>query len=61
VGFAAAPLGLILETKAQIKQNAERISRTVQTRYMPLGNLTGMTDGERQLVADWYAQVVLEQ
>jgi uncharacterized membrane protein len=61
LGFAVAPLGLILETTAQIKQNSETISRAVQARYMPLGNLTGMTDGERQLVADWYAQITLEK
>jgi uncharacterized membrane protein len=29
----------------------------VQTRYMPLGNLTGMTDAERATVASWYAQL----
>ena len=36
---------------------ADRIAVTVQTRYMPIGNLTGMTDAERATVASWYAQV----
>jgi uncharacterized membrane protein len=55
-GFAAPPLGLVLETNEQIQLNAEKIARTVQSRYMPIGNLSGMTDEERDLVASWYAQ-----
>ena len=54
-GFAEAPLGLVLESQDQIKAHAERIAATVQTRYMPIGNLTGMTDAERATVASWYA------
>ena len=56
-GFAAAPLGLVLERTDQIRQNAVRIANTVQSRYMPIGNLTGMTDQERALVASWFAQI----
>ena len=56
-GFAAAPLGLVLEGTDQIRQNAVRIANTVQSRYMPIGNLTGMTDEERALVASWFAQI----
>ncbi len=55
-GFAEAPLGILLETPAQIEQHAERIATSVQTRYMPIGNLTAMTDEERALVAAWFAQ-----
>ncbi len=55
-GFVEAPLGMVLETPGQILANAERIAFTVQTRYMPIGNLTGMTDAERATVATWYAQ-----
>lgn len=55
-GFAEAPLGLVLETPQQIGSNAERIATAVQTRYMPIGNLTGMTDEERVTIATWYAQ-----
>lgn len=55
-GFTAAPLGLVLETDEQIDLNAEKIAATVQTRYMPLGNLTGMTDEERAIMASWYNQ-----
>jgi uncharacterized membrane protein len=56
-GFVAAPLGIVLESREEILQRAERIAFTVQTRYMPIGNLTGMTDQERASVASWYAQV----
>ena len=55
-GFAVPPLGLVLETTEQVQLNADKIARTVQSRYMPIGNLTAMTDEERALVANWYAQ-----
>jgi uncharacterized membrane protein len=60
-GFASPPLGLALETSAQINQNAVKIATTVQTRYMPLGNLTQMSDQERALIASWYAQTLAIQ
>ena len=56
-GFVEAPLGIVLESRDQIEVRAERIAFTVQTRYMPIGNLTGMTDAERATVASWYAQL----
>ncbi len=55
-GFAAAPLGIVLETQAQIQNKAERIAFTVQSKYMPIGNLTGMTDAERASIATWYSR-----
>jgi uncharacterized membrane protein len=56
-GFVAPPLGIVLESPAEIQNHAERIAATVQTRYMPIGNLTGMTDQERASVASWFAQL----
>jgi uncharacterized membrane protein len=56
-GFVEAPLGIVLETPQQIESRADRIAVSVQTRYMPLANLTGMTDAERAAVASWYAQL----
>ena len=56
-GFAEAPLGILLESSDQIETRADRIAATVQTRYMPIGNLTGMTDAERAVVASWYANL----
>ena len=56
-GFVEAPLGIVLESPELILNLAERIAITVQTKYMPIGNLTGMTDQERAKVAQWYAQL----
>ncbi len=56
-GFAEAPLGIVLESPELILNHAARIATTVQTKYMPIGNLTGMTDQERATVAQWYAQI----
>ena len=60
-GFVSPPLGLVLETSEQINQNAVKIATTVQTRYMPLGNLTQMSDQERALIASWYVQTLAIQ
>ena len=53
--FPAAPLGVVLDTQAQILATAARIhQQTVVTRVMPIGNLTAMTDEERQIIDQWY-------
>jgi uncharacterized membrane protein len=53
---ASAPLGVRLETEQQITVRADDIERqAVQTRAMPPGNTTGMTEEERQLLAAWLA------
>ena len=55
-GFAAAPLGVQLQTSALIHQHAARIyQQVVQLRAMPIGNLTGITEDERALIGKWYA------
>ncbi len=55
-GFNEAPKGLALDTRAAIVANAQRIDeQAVQSRAMPLGNLTGMTDDERATVGAWVA------
>ena len=54
--FAAAPAGVILDTPQEIQANGPRIAQTVNTKYMPLGNLTQMTDDERVLVGNWVEQ-----
>ena len=47
-GFAAPPAGIILQTPADIKMHKAKIITAVQTGYMPLANLTQLTDEERQ-------------
>jgi uncharacterized membrane protein len=55
---AAAPLGVRLETQEQIEARAGDIERqAVLTRAMPPGNATGMTEGERELLAAWVASM----
>ncbi len=54
---AAPPLGVRLETQAEIEARAEDIERqAVLTQAMPPGNSTGMTEDERELLAAWVAQ-----
>ncbi len=53
--FPTAPLGVVLDTDEQIVAEAARIhQQTVVTRVMPIGNLTAMTDAERQIIDRWY-------
>jgi uncharacterized membrane protein len=51
---AAAPKGVRLETPEEIAAQADAIERVaVLTKAMPLGNATGMTDDERELLGRW--------
>jgi len=52
-GFASAPAGLALETEQQLLANPALIKQVVASNYMPLANLTHMTDEERLLIAQW--------
>jgi uncharacterized membrane protein/cytochrome c551/c552 len=55
--FPAAPQGVMLDTPERIHAYADRIYlRTVHTKTMPLGNITGITDEERELLGAWLAQ-----
>jgi len=54
-GFATAPKGVRFDTSEQISVQARRIyQQVVLTRLMPLGNVSGMTDGERDLIGRWF-------
>ena len=53
--FPVAPLGIEFDTDEQIVNDADRIyQQTVATRVMPIGNLTAMTEEERQILDAWY-------
>jgi uncharacterized membrane protein len=53
---ASAPLGIHFETREEIEARADDIERqAVQTKTMPPGNVTGITDQERQLLGAWVA------
>ena len=56
-GFGPAPAGVTFESPEQMSAWSERIlTRVVETRTMPLGNLTGMTDEERVRLGAWARQ-----
>ena len=57
-GFTAPPAGLVLDSVEQIRAQADRVYQaSVATRTMPIGNLTSMTDHERQWVGQWYSEL----
>jgi uncharacterized membrane protein len=55
--ITAPPKGMVLEAPDQIRQHMEKIhEQTVKTRIMPFGNMTGMTEEERQVLGRWIEQ-----
>ena len=50
---ASAPLGVQLETVAQMEQHSDAIARLVEAKVMPPGNATGITDEERVELVAW--------
>jgi uncharacterized membrane protein len=54
--FQTAPAGVVLDTPEQIADRADQIrAQAVDSRSMPLGNATGMTDEERAALGAWIA------
>jgi uncharacterized membrane protein len=52
--FPIAPQGVMFDTAAQMKQYARRIEESVAVeRTMPLANMSGMTEEERQVLSRW--------
>jgi uncharacterized membrane protein len=53
--MGAAPAGVMFDTPDEITQNAQRLyQQAVTLKAMPLGNVTHMTDDERQKIAMWF-------
>lgn len=56
--FPAAPAGVEFDTDQQILAEALRIhQQTVTTRVMPIGNLTNITEEERDIIDRWYLEM----
>ena len=56
-GFSSAPKGVLLDTPDRIvAQRAAIKVQAVDSNAMPLGNATGMTQSERDLLGAWLAQ-----
>jgi len=55
--FSSAPAGVMFDTPEQIRQQAAKIhAQTVASQIMPLGNITQMTQEERDLLGAWIAK-----
>ncbi|MEC5208963.1 putative membrane protein [Psychrobacter sp. PL15] len=54
-GFNAPPAGIIIQTPEDMKTYKAKIITAVQTGYMPLGNITQLTDEERQQLVAYTA------
>lgn len=52
-GFAAPPGGYLFRTPADVDAQATLVATSLASGYMPLGNITGMTDEERALLNSW--------
>jgi uncharacterized membrane protein len=54
---AVAPAGLVFDTPSEISAQARLIQQVaVRTKVMPLGNVTGMTQAERNTLGAWIDQ-----
>lgn len=52
--FSTAPKGVVFDTPEQIAAQADAIDeQAVRSKAMPLGNVTGMTQRERDVLAAW--------
>lgn len=54
--FTSPPKGVVLESETLARSQAAQIAIQVSSRIMPLGNTTGMTDDERNLLVQWARQ-----
>jgi len=56
--FRDAPKGIILESVDDLKKHAATIyAQTVQTRAMPLGNQTDMSENDRATLRQWLEEL----
>lgn len=55
--YGLKPGGISFEDDARVRELADRIRvRAVETKTMPLGNMTGITEEERAILGRWVAQ-----
>jgi len=52
-GYAAAPMGIMLDDPGQVAAHRADIGRVVGAGAMPLGNVTHMTATERAVIVKW--------
>ncbi len=57
-GFESPPGGVELDTLEQIESQADAIkAQSVDSKAMPLGNVTGMTNEEREALGSWISSL----
>lgn len=52
-GFRAAPAGLVIESPEELVLHGALALPAIQSGYMPLGNMTGLSDQERTTIILW--------
>ncbi|MGO1501117.1 MAG: urate hydroxylase PuuD, partial [Marinobacter sp.] len=52
-GITAAPAGVMFDGEGQMSLQMAKIKEVVASGYMPLGNVTGITDEERDVIKNW--------
>ncbi|HLS42236.1 MAG TPA: urate hydroxylase PuuD [Paenalcaligenes sp.] len=52
-GFTAPPLGMLLDSEDQTLLHAAEVKKVTDNHYMPLGNITQMTEEEREMIRAW--------
>ncbi|MDN6180935.1 MAG: urate hydroxylase PuuD [Halomonas subglaciescola] len=52
-GFSAPPAGYAFDNWETLLNHKDKIQEVVKSGYMPLGNTTGMTQEERDIIAAW--------
>jgi uncharacterized membrane protein len=52
-GFTSPPNGILLDTPEHILAHATQMRQQIETRAMPLGNLTRITEQERAELLAW--------
>jgi uncharacterized membrane protein len=56
-GFSPAPKGIMFDTPDEIVNRSQQIyDQAVVTKNMPFGNLTNITQAERDVLAGWVQQ-----
>lgn len=54
-GFNAPPAGIIIDSLETLSLQKERAGVAIQSKYMPLGNMTQMSESQRQTLLSWLA------
>lgn len=60
-GFTAPPAGIIIDSLETFVQQSAKASVALQSGYMPLGNMTKLTDTERATLLTWLTSQSTQQ